>query len=282
MELQPRSTAPGWQHTAYRIIFESDTRAGRAFDIVLLVAILLSVLTVMLDSVQHIRVEFGEYLRELEWFFTGLFLLEYLARLVVVRRPLAYAVSLLGIIDFLSIMPTMAALLFASSRYLLAIRTLRLLRVFRIFKLGRFVGEGEFIVTALKASRFKILVFLSAVLMLTIAVGSLMYVVEGGENGFTSIPKSIYWAIVTLTTVGYGDISPHTVLGQSLASVLMILGYAIIAVPTGIVSAQMALPASPAPAPAPTPSFKQAACPACQATGHRPEAAYCWQCGSKV
>jgi voltage-gated potassium channel len=282
MELQPRSTAPGWQHTAYRIIFESNTRAGRAFDIVLLVAILLSVLTVMLDSVQHIRVEFGEYLRELEWFFTGLFLLEYLARLVVVRRPLAYAVSLLGIIDFLSIMPTMAALLFASSRYLLAIRTLRLLRVFRIFKLGRFVGEGEFIVTALKASRFKILVFLSAVLMLTIAVGSLMYVVEGGENGFTSIPKSIYWAIVTLTTVGYGDISPHTVLGQSLASVLMILGYAIIAVPTGIVSAQMALPASPAPAPAPTPSFKQAACPACQATGHRPEAAYCWQCGSKV
>jgi voltage-gated potassium channel len=282
MELQPRSTAPGWQHTAYRIIFESDTRAGRAFDIVLLVAILLSVLTVMLDSVQHIRVEFGEYLRELEWFFTGLFLLEYLARLVVVRRPLAYAVSLLGIIDFLSIMPTMAALLFASSRYLLAIRTLRLLRVFRIFKLGRFVGEGEFIVTALKASRFKILVFLSAVLMLTIAVGSLMYVVEGGENGFTSIPKSIYWAIVTLTTVGYGDISPHTVLGQSLASVLMILGYAIIAVPTGIVSAQMALPASPAPAPAPTPSFKQAACPACQAIGHRPEAAYCWQCGSKV
>jgi voltage-gated potassium channel len=287
MKLQPRSTAPGWQRTAYRIIFESDTRAGRAFDIGLLLAIVLSVLTVMLDSVEHIRLTYGAYLRALEWFFTGLFLLEYLARLLVVRRPLAYAFSVLGIIDFLSLVPTLAALLVASSRYLLAIRTLRLLRVFRIFKLGRFVGEGEFIVTALKASRFKILVFLSAVLMLAIAVGSLMYVVEGGQNGFTSIPKSIYWAIVTLTTVGYGDISPHTILGQSLASVLMILGYAIIAVPTGIVSAQMALPASPtAPAPvpslAPTPAFKQAACPNCQAIGHRPDAAFCWQCGEKI
>jgi voltage-gated potassium channel len=279
MYLQPRSTAPGWQNTAYRVIFESDTRAGRTFDIVLLVAIVLSVLTVMLDSVEEIRLALGGLLRGLEWFFTGLFLLEYLARLLVVRRPLAYAFSLLGIIDFLSLVPTLAALLIASSRYLLAIRTLRLLRVFRIFKLGRFVGEGEFIVKALKDSRFKILVFLTAVLMLAIAVGSLMYVVEGGQNGFTSIPKSIYWAIVTLTTVGYGDISPHTVVGQALASLLMILGYAIIAVPTGIVSAQMAGPASPA---APAPSFKQAACPACRATGHRPEAAFCWQCGNAI
>jgi voltage-gated potassium channel len=280
MDLQPRSTAPGWQSTAYRVIFESDTRAGRAFDIVLLVAIVLSVLTVMLDSVTEIRLEYGGWLRDLEWFFTGLFLLEYLARLAVVRRPLA-AFSLLGIIDFLSIIPTLAALLIASSRYLLAIRTLRLLRVFRIFKLGRFVGEGEFIVKALKDSRFKILVFLSAVLMLTIAVGSLMYVVEGGQNGFTSIPKSIYWAIVTLTTVGYGDISPHTVVGQSLASLLMILGYAIIAVPTGIVSAHMTGAVGPA-TPGTAPAFKQAACPGCQATGHRPEAAFCWQCGGAV
>ena len=279
MDLQPRSTAPGWQRTTYRIIFESDTRAGLAFDIGLLVAIVLSVLTVLLDSVEHIRLLYGGILRSLEWFFTGLFLLEYLARLLVVRQPLAYALSLLGIIDFLSVIPTLAALLVASSRYLLAIRTLRLLRVFRIFKLGRFVGEGEFIVKALKDSRFKILVFLSAVLMLTIAVGSLMYVVEGGQNGFTSIPKSIYWAIVTLTTVGYGDISPHTVLGQVLASVLMILGYAIIAVPTGIVSAHMADAVRPA---APAPGFKQAACPGCQATGHRPEAAFCWQCGGAV
>ncbi|GAB3638171.1 ion transporter [Hymenobacter arcticus] len=266
MQLQPRSAGPGWQNTAYRVIFESDTRAGRASDIGLLAAILLSVGTVLLDSVEEIRQQFGPYLRGLEWFFTGLFLLEYLARLLAVRRPLAYALSVLGIIDFLSLIPTLAALLFAGSRYLLAIRTLRLLRAFRIFKLGRFVGEGEFIVTALKASRFKILVFLSAVLMLSIAVGSLMYVVEGGHNGFTSIPKSIYWAIVTLTTVGYGDISPHTVLGQSLASLLMILGYAIIAVPTGIVSAQMALPAS-----AGAPAVKPAACPAAGPPGTGPK-----------
>jgi len=282
MELQPRSTAPGWQRTAYRIIFESDTRAGRTFDIGLLLAIVLSVLTVMLDSVEPIQRLLGPYLRALEWFFTGLFLLEYLARLLVVRRPLAYALSWLGVIDLLSLAPTLAALLFASSRYLLAIRTLRLLRVFRIFKLGRFVGEGEFIVTALKASRFKILVFLSAVLMLATAVGSLMYVVEGGQNGFSSIPKSVYWAIVTLTTVGYGDISPHTVVGQALASVLMILGYAILAVPTGIVSAHMVGAASPPAAQPPAPAFKQAACAGCQATGHRPEAAFCWQCGEPV
>ena len=280
MKLQPRSTAPGWQHTAYRIIFESDTRSGRAFDIVLLVAIVLSVLAVMLDSVRAIRQDFGPSLQAVEWFFTGLFLLEYVARLLVVRRPLAYALSPLGIIDFLAIAPSMAALLFVGSRYLLAIRTLRLLRVFRIFKLGRFVGEGEFIVRALPASRFKILVFLTAVFTLAVVVGTLMYVVEGAQNGFTSIPKSIYWAIVTVTTVGYGDISPRTVLGQSLASLLMILGYAIIAVPTGIVSAQMALPATPATPLAP--EFKQAACPHCKATGHRPEAAFCWQCGSSV
>ena len=279
MELQPRSTVPGWQHTAYRIIFESDTRSGRAFDIVLFIAIILSVLTVMLDSVRAFRAEFSGFLRVVEWFFTGLFLLEYVARLLVVRRPLAYALSLLGIIDFLAIVPSLAALLFAGSRYLLAIRTLRLLRVFRIFKLGRFVGEGEFIVAALKASRFKILVFLTAVFTLAVVVGTLMYVVEGAQNGFTSIPKSIYWAIVTVTTVGYGDISPRTVPGQTLASLLMILGYAIIAVPTGIVSAQMAMPAAATP---PTAQFKQAACPKCQATGHRPEASFCWQCGSKV
>lgn len=280
MDIQPRDSSPGWRNTTYRIIFESDTRSGRVFDIVLLAAILLSVATVMLDSVRGINQAFTPVFRALEWGFTGLFLLEYLARLLVVRRPLAYALSPLGLIDFLAVVPSLAALTFAGSRYLLAIRTLRLLRVFRIFKLGRFVGEGEFIVRALHASRFKILVFLTAVFTLAIVVGTLMYVVEGAQNGFTSIPKSIYWAIVTVTTVGYGDISPHTVLGQSLASLLMILGYAIIAVPTGIVSAQMAMPAATNAPPAP--AFKQAACPTCKATGHRPEAAFCWQCGSKL
>ena len=282
MDIRPREHAARWQQEAYRIIFESDTPAGRTFDIVLLVAIVLSVLAVMLESVHGIAAEYGHFLRAVEWFFTGLFILEYLMRLLVVRRPLAYALSLLGIIDFLAIVPTLATLVLAGSRYLLVIRTLRLLRVFRIFKLGRFVGEGEFIVNALKASRFKILVFLAAVLSLAIVVGTLMYVVEGGQHGFTSIPKSIYWAIVTLTTVGYGDISPVTVLGQSLASVLMILGYAIIAVPTGIVSAQMAMPASPAAPAVPAPPYKQAVCHVCQAAAHRLDAEFCWHCGEKL
>jgi voltage-gated potassium channel len=280
METRPRDTAPGWQRAAYSVIFESDTRAGRAFDIVLLVAIVLSVATVMVDSVRSINAEYGRFLRVVEWLFTGLFLAEYVARLLVVRRPLTYAFSLLGIIDFLSTVPAMAALVLSGSQYLLAIRTLRLLRMFRIFKLGQFVGEGEFIVNALKASRFKILVFLTAVLTLTIVVGTLMYVVEGGAHGFTSIPKSVYWAIVTVTTVGYGDISPVTILGQSLASLLMIMGYAIIAVPTGIVSAQMASGAAPI-APAP-PAFKQLICHVCQAPDHRPDAEYCWRCGEKL
>ncbi|GAB3867590.1 ion transporter [Hymenobacter segetis] len=286
MDIRPRDDAPRWQRVAYRVIFESDTRAGRAFDIVLLVAVVLSVLAVMLESVHDIAVRYGPFLRAVEWAFTGLFLIEYVVRLLVVRRPLAYALSLLGIIDFLAIVPALAALVLAGSHYLLAIRTLRLLRVFRIFKLGRFVGEGEFIVQALKASRYKIMVFLTAVLTLVVVVGTLMYVVEGGQNGFTSIPKSIYWAVVTVTTVGYGDISPVTVLGQTLASVLMVMGYAIIAVPTGIVTAQMAMPANSAKPAAPVapaaPAFKQAVCPACQADGHRPDAAFCWHCGQPV
>ncbi|MCB2407926.1 ion transporter [Hymenobacter lucidus] len=276
MDIRPRANASSWQQKAYRVIFESDTRAGQLFDIALLVAIVLSVLAVMLESVTSISARYGPGLRAVEWFFTGLFLLEYLMRLLVVRRPLNYALSWLGIIDFLAIVPTLAALVLAGSRYLLVIRTLRLLRVFRIFKLGQFIGEGEFILSALKASRFKILVFLSSVITLAVVVGTLMYVVEGGQNGFTSIPKSIYWAIVTMTTVGYGDISPATVLGQTLASVLMIMGYAIIAVPTGIVSAQMALPA------AGRPTYKQVVCHVCQAQDHRNDAEYCWRCGEKL
>ena len=280
MEIRPRDSAPGWKRTAYRVIFESDTRAGRAFDIVLLAAIVLSVATVMLDSVRSINAEYGPVLRAVEWLFTGLFLVEYVARLLVVRRPLTYAFSLLGIIDFLSTVPALLALAFAGGQYLLAIRILRLLRMFRIFKLGQFVGQGEFIVGALKASRFKIVVFLAAVLMLTVVVGTLMYVVEGGSHGFTSIPKSVYWAIVTVTTVGYGDISPVTILGQTLASLLMIMGYAIIAVPTGIVSAQMATPLTAATPP--PPAFRQFVCHVCQAPEHRPDAEFCWRCGEKL
>lgn len=276
MDTRPSRQTPSWRQTAYQIIFESDTQAGRTFDIVLLLAIVLSVLAVMLESVRSIAAEYGPYLQVVEWFFTGLFLLEYIMRLVVVRRPLAYALSLLGIIDFLSIVPALITLVLGGSHFLLVIRTLRLLRMFRIFKLGHFVGEGEFIAQALKASRYKILVFLTAVSTLIVVVGTLMYVVEGGQNGFTSIPKSIYWAVVTVTTVGYGDISPVTVLGQTLASALMIMGYAIIAVPTGIVSAQMARPATPAP------EFKQLKCHVCQADGHRPDADFCWRCGEHL
>ncbi|MCB2378999.1 ion transporter [Hymenobacter sp. BT635] len=276
MDIRPRDNASSWQQKAYRVIFESDTRAGQLFDIALLIAIVLSVVAVMLESVTSISARYGSILRAVEWVFTGLFLFEYLMRLLVVRRPLNYALSWLGIIDFLAIVPTLAALVLAGSRYLLVIRTLRLLRVFRIFKLGQFIGEGEFIISALRASRFKILVFLSSVVTLAVVVGTLMYVVEGGQNGFTSIPKSIYWAIVTMTTVGYGDISPVTVLGQTLASVLMILGYAIIAVPTGIVSAQMALPAGG------RPSYKRVVCHVCQATDHRDDADFCWHCGEKL
>ncbi|WP_426061407.1 ion transporter [Hymenobacter sp. B1770] len=279
MNLQPRDTAPSWKRAGYRVIFESDTRAGMVFDVLLLAVIVLSVATVMLDSVRAFSSRYGTLLRGLEWFFTLLFLLEYLARLLVVRRPLAYAFSWLGLIDFLATVPALAALALTGSQYLLAIRTLRLLRMFRIFKLGQFVGEGEFIASALKASRYKIMVFLTAVLTMTIVVGTLMYVVEGGQNGFTSIPKSVYWAVVTVTTVGYGDISPVTVLGQTLASLLMILGYAIIAVPTGIVSAQMVAPRAAA---WPEPAFKLAICHVCQAADHRPDAEFCWRCGERL
>ncbi len=279
MDLRPHDTASAWKRKGYSVIFESDTRAGLVFDVVLLAAILLSVTAVMLDSVRAVSAQYGRFLHAVEWVFTGLFIIEYVARLLVVRRPLAYALSWLGIIDFLATVPALAALVLTGSRYLLAIRTLRLLRMFRIFKLGRFVGEGEFIVTALKGSRYKILIFLAAVLTMTVVMGTLMYVVEGGQNGFTSIPKSVYWAIVTVTTVGYGDISPATVPGQTLASLLMLMGYAIIAVPTGIVSAQMAAPRGPAPAAA---VFKQAICHVCQAPDHRPDAEFCWRCGERL
>ena len=273
MEMRPPDDAPAWKQTGYRVIFEADTPNGRLFDVLLLIAIGLSVLVVMLESVRDISHSFGPALRAAEWFFTVTFLLEYLVRLAVVRRPLTYALSWMGLIDLLAVLPALAALLLAGRQYLVVIRTVRLLRVFRIFKLGRFIGEGEFILTALKAARFKISVFLTAVLTMVIIAGTLLYVAEEGRNGFTSIPKSVYWAIVTVTTVGYGDISPHTVMGQMLASMLMIMGYAVIAVPTGIVSAQMMHP---------PPRYKLAVCLACRAPEHHPSATFCWRCGGGI
>jgi len=229
------------------IIFESDTPMGKLFDIVLLWTIVLSILLVSLESVRDIRAQYGPLLRLLEWGFTGLFTLEYLARLYAAKRPLGYAFSFYGVVDLLAITPSYLSLFVAGSQYLLAIRALRLLRVFRILKLSRYLGEASVLTDALRAGRFKITVFLFTVLTIVVIVGSVMHLVEGGQNGFTSIPTSIYWAIVTLTTVGYGDIAPRTPLGKFISSALMIVGYGVIAVPTGIVTAELTRAAYRAP-----------------------------------
>lgn len=257
----------------YIIIFGTDTPAGKAFDVVLLIAILFSVLAVMLESVPSISKNYGQVFKYSEWFFTVLFSLEYLTRIYVTESKKKYIFSFYGLIDLLSVLPTYLSLIFVGSQYLLIIRALRLLRVFRILKLGRFVGEGEQLARALKASRHKITVFMGTVLMLVILLGTVMYLVEGRENGFTSIPLSIYWAIVTLTTVGYGDIAPQTILGQSIASFVMILGYAIIAVPTGIVTVELQKDRE---------NRKTKACKNCNSKGHDTEALFCKFCGEKL
>ncbi len=262
----------------HEVIFEHHTRAGRLFDVVLLVAIGASVLAVMLESVAGIRAEHGPLLLRIEWVFTILFTIEYVLRLVCVRRPMRYALSFYGIVDLVSIIPTYLTLLPlpADAHALLLVRALRLLRVFRILKLSRYVGEAGDLSRALAASRAKILVFLWAVLLVVLLVGTVMHLVEGPENGFTSIPLSIYWAIVTMTTVGYGDIAPQTVLGQMIASGLMITGYGIIAVPTGIVSAEMAAIRRPAAA------VEGRACPSCTWEDHPGGAAFCHRCGERL
>lgn len=223
----------------YIIIFESDTKAGKAFDVALLWAILISVVVVMLESVDIINIEHGTMLRAIEWTFTGIFTVEYLLRIYSSHHTAKYIRSFLGVIDFIAIVPSYLSLIIAGSQYLLVLRTVRLLRVFRIFKLSRYLGEASILVKAMKASRYKITVFLGTVLSIVIIMGTLMYLVEGPENGFTSIPKSVYWAVVTLTTVGYGDIAPQTIFGQLISSMIMIIGYGIIAVPTGIVTVEL-------------------------------------------
>ena len=228
-----------WRQRIHIIIYEADTPAGKAFDLALLLAILLSVGAVMLDSVARISLRFGAELRVVEWGFTLLFTVEYLLRLVSVGRPLRYVFSFFGLIDLLSIIPTYLSLVYTGAESLLVLRSLRLLRVFRVLKLTRYLSEANVLRDGLRASGPKIIVFLGTVLSLAIIMGTLMYLVEGEENGFTSIPRSMYWAIVTMTTVGYGDIAPKTVGGQALAAMVMILGYSIIAVPTGIISAEL-------------------------------------------
>jgi len=263
-----------WRDVLFEIIFEADTPAGKWFDIVLIISILLSVITIMLDSVSSIRAKHGELLYAVEWFFTILFTVEYIFRLLCVRKPIRYAVSFFGIVDLLAILPTYLSLLFFGSRFLPVVRVLRVLRIFRVLKLGHHTKEANVLRTALYASRRKILVFLFVVLILVVIIGSLMYVIEDEENGFTSIPRCVYWAIVTLTTVGYGDISPESPGGQFLAAIVMILGYSIIAVPTGIMTVELSR--------AHTQQSSCQACPSCSAEGHDRDAKYCKFCGTKL
>ncbi len=257
-----------------KIIFEADTPAGKAFDVVLIVVIILSVIAVMLDSVASTKESYGAFLYGARWFFTILFALEYGLRLYSSDHPLKYVTSFYGVIDLLAILPTPLSLLIPGSESLLVIRVLRILRIFRIFKLARFITEMNVLFQALRASLRKIAVFLLVLITMVIIFGSLMYVIEGEEHGFTSIPRSIYWAIVTLTTVGYGDISPGTSLGQALAAVVMISGYSIIAVPTGIFTVEF----SRALKKKVTPHV----CPQCSAEGHEMDAVYCKRCGVRL
>jgi voltage-gated potassium channel len=258
----------------YNVIFKSDTRAGRNFDIVLLIAIVFSVFVVMMDSVESMRSRFGQVILAAEWFFTVLFTIEYVMRLYCVSNRVRYATSLLGVIDLMAILPAYLSLVVSGAHYLLVMRVLRMLRIFRIFKLSRYLTEADVLVTALQASREKITVFIGAVLTLVTVIGALMYLIEGPEHGFSSIPKSIYWAIVTLTTVGYGDMSPKTPPGQFLASIVMILGYGIIAVPTGIVTVELQQ--------ANRHRGPSTHCTKCGKSRHEPGSIYCSRCGNKL
>ncbi|QRK12375.1 ion transporter [Archangium violaceum] len=265
---------PGVRARLHEIIFESDTPAGKAFDVALLWAILLSVLSVMLESVASIRARYGATIRIAEWVFTVLFALEYVLRLFSVSRPLRYAWSFFGLVDLLAILPSFVSLILPGAQSLLVVRVVRLLRVFRVLKLVSFLGQAEVLLTALRASRPKITVFLGAVLSTVVIMGSVMYLVEGEANGFDSIPRGMYWAIVTMTTVGFGDITPKTVPGQFIASVLMILGYGVLAVPTGIVSVELAA--------ASRHGINPQACPGCGSEGHDVDAVHCKFCGTRL
>jgi voltage-gated potassium channel len=259
---------------AYHIIFDSDRGWARRFDVVLIIAILASVLAVMLDSVAGIRAQYGGQLRTLEWAFTILFTAEYALRLWSVKRPSSYALSFFGIIDVLAVLPTYLSLVAPGGQFLAVIRVLRVMRVFRVLKLARYVGEASVLAAALRSARYKISVFVVGILTVVCVVGSLMYIVEGPESGFTSIPRGVYWAIVTLTTVGYGDIAPQTSAGQALAAFVMILGYGVIAVPTGIVTAELtAIPRA---------GGSGRSCHACRQPEPEEGAAFCRWCGTRL
>lgn len=265
-----------FRKTLHEIIFESDTKAGHVFDFVLFTSIILSVVIVMLDSVARLNQKYGELYYIIEWVLTILFTIEYILRIIAVEKPSKYIFSFYGIIDFLAIIPTYLSLFLVGSQYLIVIRILRLLRIFRVLKLVRYVGAGETLRIAIENSRGKIIVFIEVVLVLVVVIGSLMYIIEGPENGFTSIPKSIYWAIVTVTTVGYGDVAPNTVLGQIIASLLMITGYAIIAVPTGIITTEMGR------AKETKIKLNTQVCRKCHHHLHDDDASFCKKCGADL
>lgn len=269
-----RPVAPGWRFRLHEIIFEADTPGGKLFDVALLAAILGSVATVMLDSVAAVQARYGAWLLGLEWGFTALFTIEYAARLASVRYPSRYATSFFGVVDLLAIVPTYLSLFLPGSQALLVVRVLRVVRVFRVLKLGHYLAGAEELAQALRNSRAKIVVFLATVVSIAVVMGALLYLIEGEESGFTSIPRGVYWAIVTMTTVGYGDIYPETVSGRLAAALLMIAGYAIIAVPTGIVSVAIAQRAR-------HPVSTQA-CLACSAEGHDVDAEFCKYCGESL
>ena len=264
----------GWRLKLYVVIFEADTRAGKAFDVGLFLTILASVAVVMLESIEPVRADMGAYLAGAEWVFTVLFTVEYVLRLSCVGRPRRYATSFFGVVDVLAVIPTYLSLLLPGAQFLLVIRLLRILRVFRVLKLAHYISEADVLMRAMQASRRKITIFVVAVLTLVVILGSLMYLVEGGVNGFSSIPRAVYWTIVTLTTVGYGDIAPQTPWGQALAAVVMITGYAIIAVPTGIVTSEITRLSHEMSARPPR------RCPECERGGHDENASYCNHCGS--
>ncbi|HET7897567.1 MAG TPA: ion transporter [Flavisolibacter sp.] len=270
-----KSNRRSWRVRIYETIYESNTVAGKTFDIALLIFILGSIAVVMLDSIASYHKKYGQIFFVLEWIFTGLFTIEYILRLISIRKPVRYIFSSLGIIDLLAIVPSYLSILFAGAQSFLVLRALRLLRIFRIFKLTHFLTEMEFLKTAISTSMKKIAIFMLVVFSLVIILGSIMYLVENGRNGFNSIPDSVYWAIVTITTVGYGDISPGTPMGKFIASIMMFIGYGIIAVPTGIVTTDLTMAVR-------RKQKGSEACPGCGKEGHDRDAKFCKYCGTKL
>jgi voltage-gated potassium channel len=283
MNVQPRfpfdsaitpAAQHGWRARWFHIIFGHDDAASRLFDLVLMVAILASILVAVLDTVEDLHVRLGRAFALLEWLFTIAFTAEYVARLLVVSQPRRYAFSFFGIVDLVAVLPTYLTLLTAGGQHLMVVRALRILRIFRVLKMTRYVSEADMLWSTFLRARPKILVFFSTILTLVLIFGALMYLIEGPENGYTSIPRAMYWAVVTMTTVGFGDITPHTTLGQLVTSLIMLLGYCIIAVPTGIFAAELAS------------GMRQARraqiCPHCQLKEHQPDARYCRGCGMSL